>query len=75
MNWPIGSGKEFKGVYDREARNIISFEANGGSRQADAVEVSLSDSSLDSLIGAEHREALMEDIELLDGASEGCDME
>ena len=25
MNWPIGSGKSFKGVYDRQKSEIISF--------------------------------------------------
>ena len=28
MNWPIGSGKEFKGVYERDNKRIIAF--NGG---------------------------------------------
>lgn len=75
VNWPIGSGKEFKGVYDRGSKKIISFSANGNSRQADAVEADLNDSSLDNLIGSERRETLMEDVELLDGASEEFDME
>jgi len=75
VNWPIGSGKDFKGVYDRASKHIVSFSANGNSKQADAVEVDLNDSSLDALIGAEHRETLLEDIELLDGASEEFDME
>lgn len=75
VNWPIGSGKEFKGVYNRESKHIISFSANGNSRQADAVEVDLNDSSLDKLIGTEHHETLLEDIELLDGASEEFNME
>ena len=26
VNWPIGSGKDFKGVFDRFERHIISFE-------------------------------------------------
>ncbi len=25
MNWPIGSGKSFKGVYDREKRCVITY--------------------------------------------------
>ena len=25
MNWPIGCGREFKGVYDREAKQILAF--------------------------------------------------
>jgi len=26
MNWPIGCGQKFKGVYDREARSVLSFD-------------------------------------------------
>ena len=75
VNWPIGCGKEFKGVYDRDNKKIISFSTNGNGHQADAVEADLNDSSLDNLIGSSHRETLLEDIELLDGASEEFDME
>ena len=25
VNWPIGSGKEFKGVYDRNTRKVMTF--------------------------------------------------
>ena len=75
VNWPVGSGKEFKGVYDRESKKLISFSANGNSRQADAVEVDLGDSSVDDLIGAEKHEILSEDIELLDGGGEEFDID
>ena len=27
MNWPIGSGKDFKGIYDRKTKNIITYIA------------------------------------------------
>lgn len=69
VNWPIGSGKEFKGVYDRDKKHIISFEASGGQHQVAATEVDLSDPSLDSLIGEDLHSTLCDDIELLDGAS------
>lgn len=69
VNWPIGSGKEFKGVYDRDKKHIISFEESGGQHQVAATEVDLSDPSLDSLIGEDLHSTLCDDIELLDGAS------
>ncbi len=75
VNWPIGCGKEFKGVYDRMKRHIISFTANGGQRMADAVEADLSDESLNDLIGEENRQTLFDDIELLDGASYEFDLD
>ncbi len=75
VNWPIGSGKEFKGVYDRVKKHIISFEASGGQHQVAATEVDLSDPSLDSLIGEDLHSTLCDDIELLDGASYEFDIE
>ena len=30
VNWPIGSGKEFKGVFDRNTEKILAFTANNG---------------------------------------------
>lgn len=75
VNWPIGSGKEFKGVYDRDKKHIISFEASGGQHQVAATEVDLSDPSLDSLIGEDLHSTLCDDIELIDGASYEFDIE
>ncbi len=69
VNWPIGCGKEFKGVYDRHRREIISFTANNGQREVEATEVELNDPRLSSLIGEENYNTLKDDVELLDGAS------
>ncbi len=78
VNWPIGCGKEFKGVYDRHKREIISFLGDGaanGVRQVEKVELSLEDARLGEMIGETHRQTLVDDIELLDGASYDFDME
>ncbi len=75
VNWPIGSGKEFKGVYDRIRREIISFTPGSGQKEVEATSVDLADAGLDALIGADKREKLVEEIELLDGASHEFDME
>jgi len=34
MNWPIASGKDFKGVYDRNKKEILCFTANNGDRKS-----------------------------------------
>ncbi len=74
VNWPIGSGKDFKGVYDREKRHIISFEMNDGmnygTKEVAATEADLNDENLAELIGESNYRQLKEDVELLDGASE-----
>lgn len=75
MNWPIGSGKEFKGVYDRTKKEIIAFKANNGQREVEATEVDITDESLEALIGSDHRQTLVDDIELLDGAGYEFDLE
>lgn len=75
INWPIGSGKNFKGVYDRNTKKISRFfAANNGQKEVAAVEALLGDSGLDDLIGKENHDTLVEEIELLDGASDEFDL-
>ncbi len=75
MNWPIGSGVDFKGVYDREKSEIITFEASGGSKEVEASKVDLSDESLKNTLGENLYNTLRDDVELLDGAGDELDME
>jgi peptide chain release factor 3 len=76
INWPIGSGKNFKGVYDRETKHINRFyAAHNGMKEVDTVEVELGDPSLDALIGKENHDILTEEIELIDGASSEFDLD
>ena len=51
MNWPVGCGKEFKGVYDRGAGQMISFTANNGQREVAATAAAVDDPGLGALIG------------------------
>lgn len=75
INWPIGCGKEFKGVYDRRRHEMISFTANNGQREVEKREVDISDPGLEDMIGAQFHQTLVDDIDLLDGASHDFDME
>ena len=70
INWPIGCGIDFKGVYDREKREILTFnEFHRGQNKIKAIECSLDDTeTLDELIGPKLRQTLCDDVELLDGA-------
>ena len=70
MNWPIGCGHDFKGVYDRERQAILAFnEFHRGQSKIHAIECKLDETEkLDGLIGHKLREQLADDIELLDGA-------
>ncbi len=69
MNWPIGSGKDFKGVYERGTGHILAFSANGnGQNAAESTAVDLNDTSLEQRLGSDLYQQLRDDVELLDGA-------
>ncbi len=74
VNWPIGSGKEFKGVFDRESRSIVLFsDTEKGTREGNETVLPLSDASAAEVIGESALETLQSEIELLDGASAAFD--
>ena len=77
MNWPIGCGQEFKGVYDREAKQILAFnEFHRGQSKIRAIACNLDETEkLDELIGSRLRQQLSDDIELLDGAGYEFDLD
>ncbi len=75
INWPIGSGKNFKGVYDRESKHILKFMPGDNGQKTQVMEASLGDPSLDDIINPDFHAALIDDIELLDGASDPLDMD
>ncbi len=75
VNWPIGCGKEFKGVFERSSNQVIAFTANNGQKEVEATESRLDDSSLEERLGSDLYEKLREDVELLDGAGDAFDLE
>ncbi len=76
VNWPIGCGKEFKGVYDRKSRQILKFTANGNGQKEVAEEIiSIDDKNLADYIGDDHTDTLLEEVELLEGAGDDFDIE
>ncbi len=75
INWPIGSGVDFKGVFDRANSEIITFTANNGQREVEASQVNLEDESLKDILGEHLYDTLKDDVELLDGAGDEMDME
>ncbi len=75
MNWPIGDGNEFRGVYDRMTRTVHLFErTEHGSKQAPVRVSSLDDPLLDIRIGAERAAQLREEMELLEMAGTPFDL-
>ena len=71
MNWPIGCGKDFQGVYDREKAELLFFSGVNGKSRADKLEVDLYDPKVAELLGSEQKaRQLIDDVELLSAGRE-----
>jgi peptide chain release factor 3 len=68
INWPIGSGREFMGVVDRETRQVLLYTktAKAGAAKPELTQLSLDDPSLKNRVSAYVWEELEHDLELLD---------
>ena len=76
INWPIGSGKEFKGVYERKEGMVTTFKAAmNGQKEVDSTKLPIDSEELLAEIGQDKYDKLQEDIELLDGASAEFDLD
>lgn len=76
VNWPIGSGKEFRGVYDRATKKVEVFSGTQkGTTQGKVQKVPIDSPEIDALITLGQKDKLMEEIELQDGAGAEFDQE
>lgn len=75
INWPIGSGSGFKGVYERNKKLIQVFNGgNHGQTEVESAEGSLDDNVFKDLLGDSLYNKLKEDIELLNVAGDEFDI-
>ncbi len=77
MNWPLGSGKNFKGIFDRQQRKIITFQDTmKGTKEGIETFISLDDKELiDQYVGQDALDTMNSEIELLEGAGAEFDLE
>ena len=75
VNWPIGMGDRFKGIYDRHQQQIHLFERSAhGSREALDTIVDLGDAKIEELLEQDLYHQLKNDIELLEEVGEEFDL-
>ena len=75
MNWPIGSGKDFQGVYDREHSQLLFFSGVSGKNRAEKQAIDLYDPKVAQMLDSETKhQQLIDDVELLSAGRE-MDME
>ncbi|MEL6428263.1 MAG: peptide chain release factor 3 [Planctomycetota bacterium] len=77
MNWPVGSGRSFRGVVDRPGNELLLFEkaAAGGSLRAEVERLPVDSSGVDARLGADVAAQLREELELLEVAGNAFDQE
>ncbi len=75
VNWPIGSGPRFRGVYDRMDDEVIQFEGVDSRHEVKATRLSIDDPILEGTMPKEQYDTLCDDVELLSGAGEDFDLD
>jgi peptide chain release factor 3 len=74
VNWPMGTGLEFQGVYDRRAGQVHLFERTAGGQYRAPVSVGgLSDPVIRERLSNESFVKISEEVEMLDHAGEVFD--
>jgi len=69
INWPLGSGHEFRGVYDRQAREAHLFERTPGGAYRAPVQVGgVDDPAVAGAMSPDVYAQVRDEIDLLDGA-------
>ncbi|MCL2936090.1 MAG: peptide chain release factor 3 [Trichodesmium sp. St15_bin1_1] len=76
VNWPIGMGDDFKGVFDRRKQQIHLFERSiHGTKAAVNTVINLGDPQIEKLLEQDLYYQLKEDLELLDELGSALDLE
>lgn len=75
VNWPIGSGKEFRGVYDRMDNEVIAFEGVDARHEVTATHLQFGSDELKERLSEVQYQTLADDIELLEGAGDEFDLD
>ena len=74
VNWPIGNGADFQGVYERRAKQVYLFERTVGGKFRAPVSIgSLSDPIIRERLNDETFRKVSEELEMLEGAGETFD--
>lgn len=76
VNWPIGMGDLFQGVFDRRSRKIHLFQrSDHGKREAIDTQLDWGDPQIESLLDKELYSQLKEELELIEELGSPLDLE
>lgn len=75
MNWPIGMGRDFRGVYNRELKQVEIFPGEHSDRPLAPSAGQITDACFKELFGEDMHKQICDDIELLDMAGNQFDIQ
>jgi peptide chain release factor 3 len=76
LNWPLGDGPRFKGVYDREQKQVHLFQRTvHGAYRAPVAVTGIEDESVQEAVEADTYRQVCDELELLEGAGADFDVE
>jgi peptide chain release factor 3 len=69
MNWPLGDGMDFRGVYDLQTHALILYERQkGGTRNEPVAVTDPADPAVGEMVGERRQRELIEAVEMISGA-------
>ncbi|UJR79566.1 peptide chain release factor 3 [Sandaracinus amylolyticus] len=74
--WPIGSGEDFKGVYDVDSKGVLTFDRTAKNASRVPMQTSgIDDPKIDQLVGEQLAKNFRDEVELVTGAGDSFDQE
>jgi small GTP-binding protein len=72
MNWPLGDGPEFRGVFDRKEKSVHLFEKTpAGAYRAPVSVAGIQDETVRAALAPDVHAKVCDELDLLDGAGSG----
>mmetsp|Transcript_9572 Transcript_9572/g.33954 ORF Transcript_9572/g.33954 Transcript_9572/m.33954 type:complete len:593 (-) Transcript_9572:243-2021(-) len=78
INWPVGSGDRFVGVYHRPTKKVALFDKGGAATRSKGTKMSMVDAygpEIEALVDADILQQFQEELELLEELGSTLDME
>ncbi len=76
VTWPIGSGSDFQGIFDRWSRQLLRYKRGAGKDvRSETLAVEAGDPALVASLGEEAHRQMTEELDLLDAAGGEFDRE
>ncbi|MBN2804232.1 MAG: peptide chain release factor 3 [Deltaproteobacteria bacterium] len=75
ITWPIGKGREFKGVYHLEKKSVQFYLTHNQQKKNDTIDIDINSDSAAEIIGSHNIQKLREEIEMVSALTPPMDLQ